>query len=61
MREQGLLIERQAHVTGVSRKRKAYFLTDDGIKVANGIWEKVSTQNVRYEISRWKFKKHDSN
>ena len=46
MREQGLLIERQAHVTGVSRKRKAYFLTDDGIKVANGIWEKVSTQNV---------------
>jgi len=50
MREQGLLIERQAHVTGVSRKRKAYFLTDDGIKVANGIWEKVSTQNVRLKF-----------
>ena len=50
MREQGLLIERQAHVTGVSRKRKAYFLTDDGLKVANGIWEKVSTQNVRLKF-----------
>ena len=50
MREQGLLIERQAHVTGVSRKRKAYFLTDDGIKVANGIWEKVSTQNIRLKF-----------
>ena len=50
MREQGLLVERQAHVTGVSRKRKAYFLTDEGIKVANGIWEKVSTQNVRLKF-----------
>lgn len=51
MREQGLLVERQAHVTGVSRKRKAYFLTDDGIKVANGIWDKVSTQPVRMRNS----------
>ena len=50
MREQGLLVERQAHVTGVSRKRKAYFLTDEGIKVANGIWEKVSTQNIRLKF-----------
>ncbi|MBT4345933.1 MAG: AAA family ATPase, partial [Euryarchaeota archaeon] len=47
MREQGLLIERQAHVTGVSRKRKAYFLTDEGAKVANNIWDTVSQQPVR--------------
>ena len=47
MREQGHLIERQAHVTGVSRKRKAYFLTEDGAKVADDIWTKVSTQPVR--------------
>jgi len=47
MREQGHLIERQAHVTGVSRKRKAYFLTEDGAKVADDIWAKVSTQPVR--------------
>jgi tetratricopeptide (TPR) repeat protein/DNA-binding PadR family transcriptional regulator len=47
MREQGLLIERQAHVTGVSRKRKAYFLTDAGAEVANSIWDTVSQQPVR--------------
>ena len=47
MREQGHLIERQAHVTGVSRKRKAYFLTEDGAKIADDIWTKVSTQPVR--------------
>ena len=27
LKDQGLLVERQAHVQGVSRKRKAYFLT----------------------------------
>ena len=47
MREQGHLIERQAHVTGVSRKRKAYFLTEEGANIANDIWAKVSTQLVR--------------
>ena len=47
MREQGHLIERQAHVTGVSRKRKAYFLTEEGANIANDIWSKVSTQPVR--------------
>ena len=47
MREQGHLIERQAHVTGVSRKRKAYFLTEEGANIANDIWAKVSTQPVR--------------
>ena len=25
LKDQGLLVERQAHVTGVTRKRKAYF------------------------------------
>ena len=47
MKESGHLIERQAHVTGVSRKRKAYFLTEDGANVADEIWTKVSEQPVR--------------
>lgn len=47
MREQGHLIERQAHVSGVSRKRKAYFLTEEGANIADGIWAKVSTQIIR--------------
>ena len=47
MKEAGHLIERQAHVTGVSRKRKAYFLTDEGAKVADEIWDRVSETNVR--------------
>ena len=50
LKDSGYVIERQAHITGVTRKRKAYFLTDEGIKVANGIWEKVSTQNVRLKF-----------
>ena len=32
LRDQGLL-ERQAHVKGVSRKRKAYFLTTPGCSI----------------------------
>ncbi len=37
MREQGHLIERQAHVTGVSRKRHSSFLTEAGPNIANDI------------------------
>ena len=47
MREQGHLIERQAHVSGVSRKRKAYFLTEDGASIADDIWAKVGAQTIR--------------
>jgi len=47
MKESGHLIERQAHVSGVSRKRKAYFLTSDGVNLADDIWVKVSEQPVR--------------
>ena len=47
LRDQGYLIERQAHVTGVSRKRKAYFLTEEGAKLADDIWSKVGMQVVR--------------
>ncbi|MEC8874294.1 MAG: AAA family ATPase [Candidatus Thermoplasmatota archaeon] len=47
MKEEGHLIERQAHVTGVSRKRKAYFLTEDGANVADEIWKRVSEKPVR--------------
>ena len=51
MKEAGHLIERQAHVTGVSRKRKAYFLTDEGSNVAKEIWEKISESTVRVILS----------
>ena len=47
MKESGHLIERQAHVSGVSRKRKAYFLTSEGVSLADNIWEKTSEQPVR--------------
>ena len=35
-------MERQAHVKGVSRKRKAYFLTDSGVLLASETWERLS-------------------
>ena len=41
LRDQGLLVERQAHVQGVSRKRKAYFLTDAGILAAEETWGRL--------------------
>lgn len=41
LRDQGLLVERQAHVQGVSRKRKAYFLTDSGIIAAEETWARL--------------------
>ena len=42
LKEQGILVERQAHVKGVSRKRKAYFLTDSGVLLASETWEQLS-------------------
>ncbi len=47
LKDQGILVERQAHVKGVSRKRKAYFLTDAGISLANETWERLSEFPVR--------------
>ena len=41
LKDQGLLIERQAHVQGVSRKRKAYFLTESGMKLADETWKSL--------------------
>ncbi len=41
LKDQGLLIERQAHVKGVSRKRKAYFLTDSGMNIAEETWNEL--------------------
>jgi len=41
------LIERQAHVAGVSRKRKAYFLTDSGMVQAEETWTRLSEHPVR--------------
>ncbi len=41
------LIERQAHVAGVSRKRKAYFLTDSGMVQAEDTWKRLSEHPVR--------------
>lgn len=41
LKDQGLLVERQAHVQGVSRKRKAYFLTDPGMNLADETWKRL--------------------
>ena len=51
LKDQGLLIERQAHVTGVSRKRKAYFLTEAGIVLAEETWGKLRSFPLRCIIS----------
>lgn len=42
LKEQGLLIERQAHVSGVMRKRKSYFLTSSGSEHADETWNRLS-------------------
>lgn len=47
LKDQGLLIERQAHVQGVSRKRKAYFLTDSGMKLADETWKRLAGFSIR--------------
>ena len=47
LKDQGSLIERQAHVKGVSRKRKAYFLTDGGVALANETWQRLRSFPVR--------------
>ena len=41
LKDSGLLVERQAHVSGVARKRKAYFLTDSGITTAEETWQRL--------------------
>lgn len=47
LKDQGLLIERQAHVSGVTRKRKAYFLTESGVEASEEVWERLSLHPVR--------------
>ena len=47
LKDQNLLIERQAHVSGVTRKRKAYFLTESGMKLAEETWERLAEHPVR--------------
>ena len=47
LKEQGILVERQAHVKGVSRKRKAYFLTDSGVSLAAETWQRLTEVPVR--------------
>ena len=47
LKDEGLLIERQAHVSGVSRKRKAYFLTDSGINVSEDTWLRLRDFELR--------------
>lgn len=57
LRDQGYLLEKQAHVTGVSRKRKAYFLTDEGAKLADDM---VQGWKAKCEGNRkgWKSVQH---
>ena len=47
LKDQGLLVERQAHVQGVSRKRKAYFLTDSGMTLAEETWKRLREFELR--------------
>jgi ATP/maltotriose-dependent transcriptional regulator MalT/DNA-binding MarR family transcriptional regulator len=47
LKDQGLLIERQAHVKGVSRKRKAYFLTESGKTLAEDTWNELRSFDLR--------------
>ncbi|NDF37003.1 MAG: ATP-binding protein [Euryarchaeota archaeon] len=47
LKESGHVIERQAHITGVTRKRKAYFLTDEGVSLSDEVWESVSGKLVK--------------
>ena len=47
LKDQGLLIERQAHVKGVSRKRKAYFLTDPGMNLSEETWRRLRSFPLR--------------
>ena len=47
LKDLGLLIERQSHVQGVSRKRKAYFLTDPGMKLAEETWKRLREFQLR--------------
>ena len=51
LKDQGLLIERQAHVKGVSRKRKAYFLTDSGKNLAEDTWNELRSFPLRCILS----------
>lgn len=47
LKDQGLLVERQAHVAGVSRKRKAYFLTEPGMVLASDTWKRLREFELR--------------
>jgi len=47
LKDQGLLVERQAHVKGVSRKRKAYFLTEPGMNLADETWKRLREFSFR--------------
>ena len=51
LKDQGLLVERQAHVQGVSRKRKAYFLTDSGMNLADETWKRLREFQLRAILS----------
>ncbi|NCG42990.1 MAG: tetratricopeptide repeat protein [Euryarchaeota archaeon] len=47
LKDQCLLVERQAHVKGVSRKRKAYFLTEPGMNLADDTWKRLREFSFR--------------
>ena len=51
LKDQGLLIERQAHVNGVTRKRKAYFLTESGMALCVETWKRLRDFQFRCILS----------
>jgi len=49
LQKEGLVSDRLAHVRGAPRRRRAYFLTDAGIKAAQGIKADISKRPVALE------------
>jgi DNA-binding MarR family transcriptional regulator len=43
---EGTVEELLSHVSGYARRRKAYFLTEKGLSIAEGVWRRVSAVQV---------------
>jgi DNA-binding PadR family transcriptional regulator len=46
--EDGYIEDLLVHIGGLKRKRRAYFLTDSGAKIANDLLDKLRTQEVLF-------------
>jgi len=59
LQEQGLIIEKTVHIQSqpTGRRRKAYFLTDTGLKVANDLLMDLAEYNVNFKDKSGKISK----